>query len=97
MTLEEAKKMDIQSIIVGVFVLLSALAAVLGFGMLSIGILMVLAFCYVMAGMGKDRGRHVFPLLYRIDGLSAHLHHLGQLLLGDAQNGPFNTDIVCHN
>ena len=54
MTLEEAKKMDIQSIIVGVFVLLSALAAVLGFGMLSIGILMVLAFCYVMAGMGKD-------------------------------------------
>ena len=37
MTVKETKSMEIQSIIVGVSILFSALTAVLGYGMLSIG------------------------------------------------------------
>ena len=54
MTVKETKSMEIQSIIVGVSILFSALSAVLGYGMLSIGNAMVLAFYFVMVGMSKD-------------------------------------------
>ena len=54
MTVKETKSMEIQSIIVGVSILFSALTAVLGYGMLSIGNVMVLAFYFVMVGMSKD-------------------------------------------
>ena len=54
MTAKETKSMEIQSIIVGVSILFSALTAVLGYGMLSIGNAMVLAFYFVMVGMSKD-------------------------------------------
>ena len=53
-TLKEVKRMDVQSIIVGVSILFSALAAVLGHEMLSIGNAMILAFYFVMVGMSKD-------------------------------------------
>ena len=54
MTVKETKSMEIQSIIVAVSILFSALTAVLGYGMLSIGNAMVLAFYFVMVGMSKD-------------------------------------------
>ena len=53
-TLKEVKRMDVQSIIVGISILFSALAAVLGYEMLSISNAMVLAFYMVMVGMSKD-------------------------------------------
>ena len=53
-TLKEVKRMDVQSIIVGISILFSALAAVLGYEMLSIGNAMILAFYMVMVGMSKD-------------------------------------------
>ena len=53
-TSKEVKSMDIQSIVVGASILFSALTAVLGYGMLSIGNVMVLAFYFVMVGMSKD-------------------------------------------
>ena len=54
MTVKETKNMEIQSIIVGVSILFSALTAVFGYGMLSIGCVMVLAVYFVMVGMSKD-------------------------------------------
>ena len=46
--------MDIQSIVVGASILFSALAAVLGYGVLGLGNAMVLALYLVMTGMSKD-------------------------------------------
>lgn len=54
MTLEEARHMDVQCFIVGLSILFSALTAMLGFGMLSIGYVMVLAIYFVMNGVAKD-------------------------------------------
>lgn len=53
-TWKEVKGMDVQSIIIGISILFSALSAVLGYGMLSFGNAMVLAFYLVMVGMSKD-------------------------------------------
>lgn len=53
-TWKEVKGVDVQSIIIGISILFSALSAVLGYGMLSFGNAMVLAFYLVMAGMSKD-------------------------------------------
>ena len=53
-TLKEVKRMDVQSVIVVVSVVFSALTAVLGYGMLSIGSVMILSFYCVMVGMSKD-------------------------------------------
>ena len=53
-TSKEVKSMDIQSIVVGVSILFSALAAVLGYGVLGLGNAMVLALYLVMTGMSKD-------------------------------------------
>ena len=53
-TSKEVKSMDIQSIVVGASILFSALAAVLGYGILGIGNAMVLAVYLVMTGMSKD-------------------------------------------
>ena len=53
-TLKEVKRMDVQSIIVGISILFSAFAAVLGYEMLSISNAMVLAFYLIMVGMSKD-------------------------------------------
>ena len=46
--------MDVESIIIGISILFSALSAVLGYGMLSFGNAMVLAFYLIMVGMSKD-------------------------------------------
>ena len=53
-TSKEVKSMDIQSIVVGASILFSALAAVLGYGVLGLGNSMVLALYLVMTGMSKD-------------------------------------------
>lgn len=53
-TLKEVKRMDVQCIIVGISILFSALTAVLGHEMLSIGNAMILALYLVMVGMSKD-------------------------------------------
>ena len=53
-TWKEVKGMDVQSIIIGISILFSALSAVLGYGILSFGNAMVLAFYLVMVGMSKD-------------------------------------------
>ena len=53
-TSKEVKSMDIQSIVVGASILFSALAAVLGYGVLGLGNAMVLALYLVMTGMSKD-------------------------------------------
>ena len=53
-TWKEVKGVDVQSIIIGISILFSALSAVLGYGMLSFGNAMVLAFYLIMVGMSKD-------------------------------------------
>ncbi len=52
--LEEVKRMDVQCIVIGLFILFSAVTAILGYGMLSISNVMVLTFYCVMNGMNKD-------------------------------------------
>ena len=52
-TWKEVKGVDVQSIIIGISILFSALAAVLGYGVLGLGNAMVLALYLVMAGMSK--------------------------------------------
>ena len=53
-TWKEVKGMDVESVIVGVYIFFSALIALLGFGMLSFVNAMVLIFYLLMAGMRKD-------------------------------------------
>ena len=53
-TWKEIKSMDVESVIVGVYIFFSALIALLGFGMLSFVNAMVLIFYLFMAGMRKD-------------------------------------------
>lgn len=53
-TWKEIKSMDVESVIVGVYIFFSALIALLGFGMLSFVNAMVLIFYLLMAGMRKD-------------------------------------------
>ena len=52
--LKEVKRMDVQCIVIGLFILFSAVTAILGYGMLSISNVMVLTFYCVMNGMNKD-------------------------------------------
>ena len=53
-TWKEIKSMDVESVIVGVYIFFSALIALLGFGMLSFVNAMVLIFYLLMSGMRKD-------------------------------------------
>ena len=53
-TWKEVKGMDVRDVIVGAYILFSALAALFGFGILSIGNTVVLILYLVIAGMGKD-------------------------------------------
>ena len=53
-TWKEIKSMDVESVIVGVYIFFSALIALLGFGMLSFVNAMVLIFYLLRAGMRKD-------------------------------------------
>ena len=53
-TWKEVKSIDVESVIVGVYILISALIALFGFEMLSMFNAMVLILYLVMAGMRKD-------------------------------------------
>ena len=53
-TWKEVKSIDVESVIVGVYILISALIALIGFEMLSMFNAMVLILYLVMAGMRKD-------------------------------------------
>ena len=53
-TWKEVKGMDVESVIVGVYILISALIALFGFEMLSMFNALVLILYLVMAGMRKD-------------------------------------------
>ena len=53
-TWKEVKSMDVESVIVGVYILISALIALFGFEMLSMFNALVLILYLVMAGMRKD-------------------------------------------
>ena len=53
-TWKEVKSMDVESVIVGVYIFFSALIALFGFEMLSIVNAMVLILYLVMTGMRKD-------------------------------------------
>ena len=53
-TWKEVKSMDVESVIVGVYIFFSALIALFGFEMLSMFNAMVLILYLVMAGMRKD-------------------------------------------
>lgn len=45
---------------------------------------------------GNDRGGHVLPGLYGIDGLPCDADAFSQLLLCHAQDGAFYADVILH-